>query len=79
MSSITAKSTKAEILEAYKALQDQRTTWADAWALASKTIQSVLRETILLGQDCYKAGRLSRQWVSGIVDELSQPVLRSKA
>lgn len=79
MSSITTKSTKAEILGAYQALKGQRVTWADAAALAADTIASVSIETVALVRDCYNLGALSRQWVSRTVDELSQPVIRSKA
>ena len=79
MSSITTKSTKAEILDAYQTLKGQRVTWADTTALAVDTIASVSRETVALVRDCYNLGALSRQWVSRIVDELSQPVIRSKA
>ena len=79
MSSITTKSTKAEILGAYQELKAKPTTWADTAALTADTLASVSRETVALARDCYNLGALSRQWVSRIVDELSQPVIRSKA
>jgi len=79
MSSITSRSTKAEILEAYHTLQDQRMTWGEAAALFASTARTVSVETVALVRDCYRLGTLSRQWISRIVDELSQPVIRSKA
>ena len=77
--SITAKSTKTEILEAYRALEAQPTTWADAWALTVTTARTVARETRLLAEDLYKGGRLAAQWVRVLIDTYRQPVLRSKA
>ena len=77
--SITAKSTKAEILAAYEARLAQPTTWADAWALTTTTASTVARETRLLAEDMHKGGRLVAQWVRVLVDTYRQPVLRSKA
>ena len=79
MSIITSRSTKAEILEAYHTLQNQRMTWGEAGVLALSTVQIVSTEIVALARDCYRLGSLSRQWISRIVDELSQPVIRSKA
>ena len=79
MAQITSRSTKAEILQAYEALQATPTTWADAWALISGTAETVSHETVLLARDIRKAGTVARQWVELVVDTYSQPVLRSKA
>jgi hypothetical protein len=76
--SITSKSTKAEILQAYERLQAQPTTWADAWALTVTTAQTVSRETALLIEDLQKGGRLAIQWIRLVIDTYRQPVLRSK-
>jgi hypothetical protein len=79
MPSITSKSTKAEILAAYEALlaQSQAETITPTAAINTATV--VVREAKALVTDCYKAGTLLHQWISGIVAELSQPVLRSNA
>jgi hypothetical protein len=75
---ITSRSTKAEILAAYTDLQQQAqqgATWQQVWRRLQTTWQAVSRETPLLIKDCYNAGSTARQWISGIVDELSHPVL----
>ena len=77
--SVTAKSTKAEILAAYEALEASPTTWADAWALTVTTARTVAREARLLALDIYRGGCLARQWFRVVVDTYRQPVLRSKA
>ena len=79
MSSITTKSTKAEILAAYQALLAQSQAETITPAIARNTATIVLHEAQALVTDCYKAATLIQQWVSGIVGELSQPVIRSKA
>jgi hypothetical protein len=79
MTNITSKSTKAEILAAYEALLAQSQAETITPAAARNTAAVVIRETQALVTDCYKAGTLLHQWISGIVAELSQPVLRSNA
>jgi hypothetical protein len=79
MLKISTRSTKTEILEAYNELQSQRMTWSEAAALVASTAHTVSVETAALARDCYRLGVLSRQWISQVVDELSQPVIRSKA
>ena len=79
MSSVTSKSTKAEILAAYEALLAQSQAKTITPVAAINTAAVVIREARALVTDCYKAGTLLRQWISGIVTELSQPVLRSNA
>lgn len=74
---ITAKSTKAEILAAYEALKAQQEAQTITWPLVISTAHTVARETRLLAQDVHQAGTLAAQWVSRIVDELKKPVLHS--
>lgn len=81
MPAITARSTKAEILEALAAREQQIAqgpSWEQIGAKLTSVAQTVAREVPLLIRDTYNAGALTRQWVSGIVAELSRPVLRSK-
>ena len=73
MQRITTKSTKSEIFEAYKALQERPTTWQDAAALVASTARTVGTELVALVRDTYNAGRLARQWVDGALDELVVP------
>jgi hypothetical protein len=79
MNTVTSRSTKAQILQAYEELKATPTTWADAWALISGTAETVSRETVLLAQDICKAGTVARQWADELVAVYSQPVLKSKA
>ena len=74
---ITAKSTKAEILAAYEALKAQQEAQTITWPLVVSTARTVAREARLLAQDVHQAGTVAAQWVSRIVDELKKPVLRS--
>jgi len=82
MASVSQRSTKAELLAAYEALQASTTSgpsWQQIGAKLSSTASTVAVESVALVKDCYNAGTLLRQWVSAIVDDLSRPVLRSKA
>jgi hypothetical protein len=82
MSSITQRSTKAELLAAYAALQASQAagpSWDQIAGKIASTAVTFSRETVALVKDCYSAGALARQWVSGIIAELSRPVLRSKS
>ena len=82
MSSVSQRSTKAELLAAYEALQASTASgpsWPQIGAKLASTAQTVSVESVALVKDCYNAGALLRQWVSAIVDDLSRPVLRSKA
>jgi hypothetical protein len=74
---ITAKSTKAEILAAYEALKAQQEAQTITWPLMISTARTVARESRLLAQDVHQAGTIAAQWVSRIVDELKKPVLHS--
>lgn len=73
---VTLKNTKAEIYEAYKALQAQHQSDYITQAQLVNTAKLITRETALLARDCKVAGSVARQWVSGVVDTLKQPVLR---
>lgn len=82
MSAITARATKAQILDAYTEAQARLAagpSWGQVAAKVKSTAETVSRETALLIRDTYNAGALFRQWVSGVVAELSRPVLKSKA
>lgn len=74
---ITAKSTKAEILAAYEALKAQQEAQTITWPLVISTAQTVAKETRLLAQDIFSAGSLAARSISGVVAELKKPVLRS--
>ena len=74
---ITAKSTKAEILAAYEALRAQQEAQTITWPLVISTARTIAKEAHLLAQDVAKATSVVSQWVSGTVDELKRPVLRS--
>lgn len=76
MTKITSKSTKAEILAAYEALQVQRTTWMDALNLALETAQTVGNETRMLAEDVYNAGSSFRRAVSDMLDILRRPIVK---
>jgi len=74
---VTAKSTKAEILAAYEALKAQQESQTITWPLVVSTARTVARETHLLVVDVQKGVTLAAQWISGIVAELTKPVLHS--
>jgi hypothetical protein len=81
MPRITARTTKAEILEAYGALESQLAqapTWEQIGARLLKACQAVAMESVSLVKDCYNAGAIARQWISTVQAELSRPVLRSE-
>jgi hypothetical protein len=85
MSKLSSKATKVELLAAYEAALAElesykagNVTWEQVWLFLADRSQCVWTETKLLVQDVYKAGALSRQWISGLIDIYSQPVLRSK-
>ena len=74
--SINSKSTKAEILSAYNALQAQPTTLSDVLAWAENKIRSAAREVQMLVKDCYELGCRARLVYDGVVRELSRPILK---
>ena len=73
--SITSKSTKAEILAAYKELLARQQAEVITAPIAKNTAVVVYRETIDLGRDIKKSAALLYQWISQIIDTLRQPVL----
>lgn len=75
--SITSKSTKAEILQAYVALRDNPTTADDVAQWLAQTAQTVYKETVLLIKDCYKAGQATRRWYDQVVADLSRPIFKA--
>ena len=75
--SITSKSTKHDIYQAYLALQHEQQSQTVTKAQAINTARVVAKETQLLVRDCRIAGSVAAQWISRVVDELRQPVLRS--
>ena len=70
---ITAKSTKAEILAAYEALKAQQEAQTITWPLIISTARTVAKETRLLAEDVTKATSIAAQWISRTVDELKKP------
>lgn len=74
---ITSKSTKHEIYQAYLALQHQQQSQTITWPLVVNTARIVAKEARFLATDMHKAGTIAAQWISKTVDEMSKPVLRS--
>jgi len=74
---ITSKSTKHEIYQAYLALQHEQKSQTITKAQAINTARVVATEAQLLARDCRIAGSVARQWISRVVDEIRKPVLRS--
>lgn len=62
---ITSKSTKAELLAAYRELEAQQQATYITWPLVVNTARLVWRETVLLVEDVYKAGRWLRSVTQG--------------
>jgi uncharacterized membrane-anchored protein len=75
---ITSKSTKAEIWEAYQALLTQHEAQVITLPAARNTATIVIREARDLGQDLYRLGSLLRQWISAIVTTYNRPILRAR-
>ena len=74
--SLTARSTKAEIWQAYQGLVARPVTAAMVGQWISQTAQTVAAESVLLVKDCYKAGQVARSWYDSVVAELSRPILK---
>ncbi|MFZ9131503.1 MAG: hypothetical protein ACO20M_06055 [Methylophilaceae bacterium] len=74
--SVNSKSTKAEILAAYRALAAEPTTLADVMAWAQHKTRSAARELGLMVKDCYELGCQARMVYDGVVGELSRPILK---
>jgi len=75
--SINDKSLKKDIYIAYLDLKDQQKSQTITKTQAINTARLVAKEAQLLVRDCRIAGSVAAQWISRVVDELRQPVLRS--
>lgn len=74
---VTSKSTKHEIYQAYLALQHQQESQTITWPLVLNTARIVSKEAGYLVVDIRKGTSIVRQWISRAVDELRKPVLLS--
>ena len=74
--SVTAKSTKAEIWEAYQALLAQSQAETVTLPAVRNTANAVARETIALAEDIGKLGSWAQQRISEIVEIYNRPVLK---
>ena len=74
---INNKSLKKDIYIAYLDLKDQQKSQTITTAQVANTARLVAKEVQLLVRDCRIAGSVVSQWISRIVDEMRQPVLRS--
>ena len=80
MARITERNTKAEILQAYQellALQSQGASWQQIQDKVTAVSTNSWREFQDLIVATYNAGASLRRFLSFVVDELNQPVLRS--
>ncbi len=76
---LTMKDRKDEIYKAYLELLEQKQSKTIRADQVVPTAQLVFKESQLLVRDCKAAGSIAGQWISGVVDELRKPVLRSVA
>ena len=74
--SITSKSTKAEIWDAYKRLLEEQKSQTITQAQDVNTARVLATEADLLVHIRKSATSTLRQWVRELVDTLKQPVLR---
>lgn len=74
--SITKNSKKDDIWIAYQALKAEQQAQTITWPLVVNTARVVATEAGWLIQDIRKGAALAAQWISGVVDELNQPLLR---
>ena len=75
---ITAKSTKAEILAAYNALQAQSEARYVTMPLILNTVRLVARELRALAVDVFNLGAFCRKGFDQLLDTYAQPVLVRK-
>ncbi len=75
---ITSKSTKAEILAAYEALQAQSESRYLSWPLIANTARLVARELQALVVDLYRLGAFCHKGFDQVLDTYAQPVLVKK-
>ena len=73
---VTAKSTKAEIWEAYQALLAQSEAETITLPAVRNTARTVARETIALAEDIAKLGTWAQQRISEIVEIYNRPMLK---
>ena len=78
--SITTRSTKAEILQAYE--QQQRiltagATWEQVWAKVATTGKVATSEAVALVKDCYRLGQWTRRCYNQVIAELSAPLFKA--
>lgn len=73
---VTAKSTKAEIWEAYQALLAQSQAETVTLPAVRNTARTVARETVALAEDIAKLGTWAQQRISEIVEIYNRPVLK---
>ena len=74
---INNKSLKKDIYIAYLDLKDQQKSQTITTAQVANTARLIAKEVQLLVRDCRIAGSVVSQWISRVVDEMRQPVLRS--
>jgi hypothetical protein len=75
---ITSKSTKADILAAYNALQAQSEARYVTLPLICNTLALVAREALALVRDVYSLGAWCRKGFDQVLDMYAQPVLVRK-
>ena len=75
---ITSKSTKADILAAYEALQAQSQTRYVTLPLIKNTARLVARELTALVRDVFALGAFCRKVFNRVLDTYTQPVLVRK-
>jgi hypothetical protein len=74
--SITSKSTKAEIWEAYQALLKQSQTETVTPAAIRNTAQAVAHETLELARDLQRLGAWGRHQMAELIKIYNRPVLK---
>ena len=76
MANITSKSTKAEILAAYKALKAEPITAHDVIQWLADRCATIWREVVELVKDVHRLGKWARQCYHSVVAELSTPLFK---
>lgn len=75
---VTAKSTKAEIWEAYQALLAQSQAEVITLPAVKNTAQTVARETAALAEDIGKLGLWAQQRITELVEIYNRPILKAR-
>ncbi len=75
---VTSKSTKAEIWEAYQALLAQSQAETVTLPAVRNTARIVASETIALAEDIAKLGSWAQQRISEIVEIYNRPVMKAR-